>query len=57
MQVCKAFARVAKKHLPNTFIYFIVFVVLLIAMSANASSTSGKQFQVSAVNQIGRAHV
>jgi ABC-2 type transport system permease protein len=50
MQVCKAFARVAKKHLPNTFIYFIVFVVLLIAMSANASSTSGKQFQVSAVN-------
>ena len=50
MQVCKAFARVAKKNLPNTFIYFIVFVVLLIAMSANASSTSGKQFQVSAVN-------
>lgn len=50
MQVCKAFAHVAKKHLPNTFIYFIVFVVLLIAMSANASSTSGKQFQVSAVN-------
>lgn len=41
MQVCKAFAHVAKKHLPNTFIYFIVFVVLLIAMSANASSTSG----------------
>ena len=30
MQVCKAFAHVAKKHLPNTFIYFIVFVVLLI---------------------------
>lgn len=50
MQVCKAFARVAKKNLPNTFIYFIVFVVLLIAMSANASSSNGKQFQVSAVN-------
>ena len=28
MQVCKAFARVAKKNLSNTFIYFIVFVVL-----------------------------
>ena len=34
MQVCKAFARVAKKHLPNTFIYFIVFVVLLIAKNS-----------------------
>ena len=41
MQVCKAFARVAKKHLPNTFIYFIVFVVLLIAMSNKRKTVSG----------------
>ena len=50
MQVCKTFARVAKKNLPNTFIYFVVFMVILIAMSANASATNGKQFQVSSVN-------
>lgn len=50
MQVCKTFAWVAKKNLPNTFIYFVVFMVILIAMSANASSTNGKQFQVSSVN-------
>ena len=50
MQVCKTFARVAKKNLPNTFIYYVVFMVILIAMSANASATNGKQFQVSSVN-------
>lgn len=50
MQVCKTFAQVAKKNLPNTFIYFVVFMVILIAMSANASATNGKQFQVSSVN-------
>ena len=50
MQVCNAFARVAKKNLPNTFVYFIVFVVLLIMMSINASSSNEKQFQASAVN-------
>lgn len=50
MQVCNAFARVAKKNLPNTFVYFIVFVILLIMMSINASSSNEKQFQASAVN-------
>ena len=50
MQVCKTFAKIAKKKFSNTITYFVVFFVLLIAFSFQADSTSGKQFRVSSVD-------
>ena len=44
MQVCKTFAKIAKKKFSNTITYFVVFFVLLIAFSFQADSTSDKQF-------------
>ena len=50
MQVCKTFAKIAKKKFSNTITYFVVFFVLLIAFSFQADSTSDKQFRVSSVD-------
>lgn len=50
MQVCKTFAKIAKKKLPNTLTYFIIFFVLMIAMSFQADSSSNNQFKVSSVD-------
>ena len=50
MQVCKTFAKIAKKKFSNTITYFVVFFVLLIALSFQADATSDKQFRVSSVD-------
>lgn len=50
MQVFKVFFKIAKKRLPATLTYFIIFAVILVIMSVVAKDDNKKNFTVSSLN-------
>lgn len=50
MQVYRTFFKIARKHLPQCILYFVIFMVLMIMMSSTAKDTQTTNFQAKSIS-------